>query len=1141
MNKLTKTLALITLAIVTLSIVPVALVLVTLPVSAQRYEITVSSTNIVEGKIVEIVIKADPGIGPLPLEVYDKDTYTPALLVDSAGDSVGAGKLVATERAGGYYYAYLVGYSVPKAKPLYPKVTLDDTLGADDTVNIAWFGAGHDGKTYVIRWIGTDVAIEVKYDYVTSYVTIDRATYPFEGWIRITINDQDLNKDPTIVDQISSDDITVTYIKVIRPSTGETFEESVRATLTAVVYGGATEPAYESAVNSGVFKFDAELTDLESYLALLFSGFVEFKKDDIIIIKLKGNTPDPDVATITFRVSSVTPSATFEAVSFAEGISISVDWFDYDVKSWSKDEIPAGIVRLELLKDGASVDIEGSFKLSETDVNTGKFTAKLDLKWGDFSGRANNDGIILVDPREVDAGSSFKLKLSIPTANVERYYTLTFVVPSVTLDKTQYYVTDTVVITIADSDLNDDSGSLESYRASLTSGADLSNVEFKRGTIPFIKLTLKDLVENVVLKSKVTKDLLLVETDVNSGVFKLKIALSDLELPGGRSFEGHTLRLTIHDLTSGKDVSVDFYVAKLVRSVTLDRTAYPVPLAGETLKVYITVTAPEWNINPDAKDSIPRGKVYIDVQDITGRSLSLLGYPVSRSFTETDINTGIFTLTEPLTNLPKEFIGGKIIVWYDVDGDALFDPDEPNAIAAFRLTTASLTAAPSIIEKYGSKLRVEIRDPDKNLDSKGAESVEFKVEVEGVPISFNAKETDANTGIFVAELVVADDGDITGVKPGGKIVVKYTDSKTAASSATAGFIESTLSVDVRMASYTGSLKTDKTAYGPSSKIEIIVTDPDLNRLIGQKDPGVKVFISIEGVGTFEVPLEETEVNSGIFKGSYDLSTQPPEDIIGKKVLIAYQDEVDAAGVPRPIIAVVNIISEDPTITFDKDYYMIGDTIKITVKDLDANRDPLGIDQVNIWVYSDSMPVKTSVIAYETDVNTGEFTVSLIVSDTFGAGRIYAKYGDKIYVEYEDKFPADYGVTGKSKIFKASVPVGVPVEKPIAPKKAEFVDPKTGVAIIPRVGAMVGISVELSNVGVVDQVFTAILVVTDPEGVVVKVDSVSIPLAAGKSGTVTFSYIPKLVGDYTVEVYIVKSLADWTPLGDMLTKVMSVVS
>ena len=96
-------------------------------------------------------------------------------------------------------------------------------------------------------------------------------------------------------------------------------------------------------------------------------------------------------------------------------------------------------------------------------------------------------------------------------------------------------------------------------------------------------------------------------------------------------------------------------------------------------------------------------------------------------------------------------------------------------------------------------------------------------------------------------------------------------------------------------------------------------------------------------------------------------------------------------------------------------------------------------------------------------------------------------------------------------------------------------------MVPKVGSMVGISVELSNVGVVDQVFTAILVVTDPEGVVVKVDSVSIPLAAGKSGTVTFSYIPKLVGDYTVEVYIVKSLADWTPLGDMLTKVMSVVS
>jgi len=145
------------------------------------------------------------------------------------------------------------------------------------------------------------------------------------------------------------------------------------------------------------------------------------------------------------------------------------------------------------------------------------------------------------------------------------------------------------------------------------------------------------------------------------------------------------------------------------------------------------------------------------------------------------------------------------------------------------------------------------------------------------------------------------------------------------------------------------------------------------------------------------------------------------------------------------------------------------------------------------------------------------------------------------ITYIDDLPADYGVTGKSKAFTYTVNVGIPVEKPITPKKADFIDPRTGVSVIPKVGSMVGISVELSNVGIADQVFTAILVVKDPEGVVVKVDSISIPLAAGKSGTVTFSYIPKLVGDYTVEVYIVKSLADWTPLGDMLTKVMSVVS
>ena len=343
----------------------------------------------------------------------------------------------------------------------------------------------------------------------------------------------------------------------------------------------------------------------------------------------------------------------------------------------------------------------------------------------------------------------------------------------------------------------------------------------------------------------------------------------------------------------------------------------------------------------------------------------------------------------------------------------------------------------------------------------------------------------------------------------------------------------------RILSFTGKLGTNKKEFGPSSTIKITVEDWDANVNVNAEDQ-VTVEYVIEGiVGTNTLTLEETDVSTGVFEGEIDLSTFNAEDIIGKRISIVYRDEADAAGKTSTAVVTVKVISVDPVIKFDEKYYDVGDVATITIEDLDANLDPDEVDRIELRVYSDSDPVGTTLVGVETGDDTGVFEATVLISETPGGGRVYAEPGDKIYVEYEDSFPADYAETGESKIFRAFAYVGIPVEKPITPEEAKFVDPMTGAEVTPTVGKMLGISVELKNVGITDQEFTVILVVKDPEGVTVKVDSISIPLAAGKSGAVRFSFTPKLVGDYSVEVYIVKSLADWTPLGEKLTTTLSV--
>jgi hypothetical protein len=598
-----------------------------------------------------------------------------------------------------------------------------------------------------------------------------------------------------------------------------------------------------------------------------------------------------------------------------------------------------------------------------------------------------------------------------------------------------------------------------------------------------------------------------------------------------------------------KSILIKVLPAPPITLVT-DRDYIPLSPYGD-VRVYVNVTDPYagagpvnvsirvWNFTKDVTSEPDKGGIAIVSEDWVDKGPGTY-FNVTLYKCDAILFCGNFSVNAP--NLGPEFVRGKVVINYTgYDGTTKLEKPLP-------LTTCPVKLSVNATEvKYGDVIEITLVDPYWNFNTteKNTVPIDFiKFSGNKSPVTAyisELSETDVNTNVFKGTLRI--DGYLA--DPGVTITLTYTNKRSPLTTPDAtDWITEDVVVSFKVLSFTGKVVTDKDVYGPYGKMIIYVEDWDANKKINELD---YVNITIQRWDGKFIPIlniKETDKSTGVFKYELKLPDElgvSAEVLVGKVIRIMYRDPVDATGKPYTAIKEVSFTSWDPEISTDKKFYNIGEKILITVKDLDANKDPGALDVIIVTVTSTSDPIGTRVTLVETGVNTGVFTGEVLVSDTIGTGRIYAKFGDVISITYVDDLPADYGVTGKSKAFTYTVNVGIPVEKPITPKKADFIDPKTGVPVIPKVGSMVGISVELSNVGVTDQVFTAILVVKDPEGVVVKVDSISIPLAAGKSGTVTFSYIPKLVGDYTVEVYVVKSLADWTPLGDMLTKVMSVVS
>ena len=940
---------------------------------------------------------------------------------------------------------------------------------------------------------------------VTDTFSIDIDWVPLEG-------ETATGMDVVVVANVSVADVQVEFDI---SEGGQVAEPSIEVSPTLVV-DSATVLVRETSANSGTFEIRLRVSDI---LATL--NVDRLDKGDLLIIEVASDIGWGDDSRQELR-DSKTLDAVYNypevSVEFNnQYLVITIKSPDDNIRSGEKDYLLRDVdVEVSADSSSNSFTIPGS-EFEETDVNTGVFVYKLNVRWGNDTDIDTVNDVIYLKP----GVKSFKVKVTYLDISDEATYETKE--PEVTVEKA---TAAGVRLKIVDADLNNDPERLERLEASITE--DGKKIQFAKDGVVLYEVVIKDSAGEVISVGSYSPSF--VETDVNSNEFRLM-------LPADGVFEaGESYIIEIRDLTG--DYSKTATVTITGIQVELDRDVYPVSRVDD-VKIYVTLY--DDSLNEDTlRIDRPEGVVtyYIynpatnEYFNITSCSWSTNKAEFTLNLTETGPNTGVFegTITIDEQCVTPKFIGAKIVVYRtgapEYKDEARFE--------AYQSSPGDITVDKTVALRNETVV-VTIYDPDANVDSKSKDIASIHIYVNDVKKgSEECEETEANSAKFVCEIKVADYAE-----PGDTIKFVYRDPTPARAPTAVEFGEVEISVSVKVASHTAILEIDKDVILPFEKIKVRVIDPDLNKDASIADEA-EVRIAIEGETTIKtLKLTETGINTGVFEGEFSLSWWLGEEVdykprsveeieeryadyVGKKIMFVYVDDVDETGSRSTITKEIVVGAETATIEVDKTAVNLGETLTITIR----NPDTAGLEIPNVrmvLVKSTSYPAGVSLPANEVEPGVYQLKIEVVPPDEWspGAPQVPAEFGDTIEIIYEDVLNA----AGEKESVTKTVTVGIAVEKPMNVTKGIAIDPNTYEPVKAfKVYTRAGFSVTISNVGAVDQSVAVIAVIYDPDGVSVSVQAVKVPVPAGKSVEWMFTFEPKKVGNYTVKIYVVKGLS-----------------
>ena len=357
-------------------------------------------------------------------------------------------------------------------------------------------------------------------------------------------------------------------------------------------------------------------------------------------------------------------------------------------------------------------------------------------------------------------------------------------------DQTAYIIGSGMIVTLIEPDLNLDSDATETYTLDLIewdSDAGTCTLAGNGGDCVGISNPFDPTPSN------------LLETGLNTGIFQVVVGIPP-DINGDRLERGEEITLTYVDNgPSGADhvgdkdeeITTTVYTSNFGATIELDQRVYT-----WTDKVYVTVVAPDHNIDSDQVDEIGNTDEYPIRVSTRGNEIE------EYKLVETGADTGIFTGEIILTGFPHDADGdgqpndadGNTSGTGPTDGQIRAE-SESGISVSFKYSDGETVSSSALIRWNVGEVQwleasypasgsgiVRVIDPDMNLNPEAVDNFDVTVwsDSDGGGIDLTVTETNAATGIFEGTVFFGVGVDTSGhrlrVVEGDTVTAQYYDN-----------------------------------------------------------------------------------------------------------------------------------------------------------------------------------------------------------------------------------------------------------------------------------------------------------------------------------------------------------------------------
>jgi hypothetical protein len=473
----------------------------------------------------------------------------------------------------------------------------------------------------------------------------------------------------------------------------------------------------------------------------------------------------------------------------------------------------------------ARTDSGTTLNFVENGVDTNVFTTSLSL-----ARIFKNDNTTLANGDSVQV--SYYDAINKATSSVT--FTIGVAAASISLDRSTYPVPRDgnvqIRVTVTDSEANTDSATIQTRTAYL-------DVYYYNGT----------------WQSSYSRTV--TETGPNTGVFTGEFSLPQSAVP---AFINGWVKALYVDPASGKNITATATLVATDAAISVDKATVK---AGDKL----TVTVTDADNNLDSKNP-DRVTINVEYTDSAGNKQT-----PTWTLYETDVNTGVFTISKTIGSDIKVKPGSTITLTYNDTS-----PSYITATAGYPSSPVVLTATAKVathtgtisIDKaaygLGSKMTITVNDPDLNTDTTAAQSTTVTLRISGYPDETRTLNEDgANSAVFTATYTwnSTDTGLI-----GKTFQIYYKDDADANGNTVYAVATGTVN------SWDAQVSFDKAYYNVGDIATITVNDPDANRNPSQiETKSVTVTSDSDPIGQ-TITVTETDVNTGVFTGKIQISS-----------------------------------------------------------------------------------------------------------------------------------------------------------------------------------------------------------------------------------------------------------------------------